>query len=292
MSVFAKAARICLLVTAVFSASTFADEHRGELSLSADGVSDGITVAEATFDNELDVRALPGLPAARVESPVEKPIAIEPPSIWQRAVAAKLTETSAKWTELQGRIRAEKETLAACRSGGACPTVARRFLAIVDHARPRQGRARLGEINRAINLSIRPMSDWDQYGVEDFWSSPLATLSHGAGDCKDYAIAKYVALQEAGVAADDLRLEIVRDVEHRVTHAVVAARYDNTWWILDNRTLIMVTADDDRNYEPLFALNEGGVSAVAGKAAFREAVANSFDISSNLAAVGHPQKGD
>ena len=68
------------------------------------------------------------------------------------------------------------------------------FLAIVDTARAREGRARLGEINRAINLAIRPMSDLAQYGEIDVWSSPLVTFAHGAGDCEDYAIAKFVAL--------------------------------------------------------------------------------------------------
>ena len=293
MSVFVKVARICFLITAVCSASTFADEYSGELALSADSISDSIAVAGATFGNEWNIRVLPNSPTAHVESPVEKPIAIAPQSIWQRAIAAKLTETSDRWTELQARILAEKETLTACRTGNRpCPAVAQRFLSVIDLARQRQGRARFGEINRAINLSIRPTSDWAQYGVEDFSSSPLATLSHGAGDCEDYAIAKYVALQEAGIVADDLRLEIVRDVEHQVTHAVVAVRYANKWWILDNRTMVMVAADDARNYEPLFELDHYGVRAVATGTLFRGVVGNSFDISLTLAAAGHSQKFD
>ena len=64
------------------------------------------------------------------------------------------------------------------------------FLAIVDSAKARDGRARLGEINRAINLAIRPISDLAQYGARR-WSSPLTTFATGAGDCEDYAIAKW-----------------------------------------------------------------------------------------------------
>ena len=59
--------------------------------------------------------------------------------------------------------------------------------------RQRAGRARLGEINRAVNLSIRATSDLSQYGVADFWSAPLATIEKGAGECEDYAILKYLA---------------------------------------------------------------------------------------------------
>src|SRR6478672_3881461 len=81
-----------------------------------------------------------------------------------------------------------------------------RFLAIVDNAKAREGRASLGEINRAINLAIRPMSDLAQHGAIDVWSSPLATFTSGAGDCEDYAIAKFVALRLAGILLDDVRM--------------------------------------------------------------------------------------
>jgi hypothetical protein len=98
-----------------------------------------------------------------------------------------LTEDiSAKWADLQARIQLEQEALAACRAGSTnCPAAARRFLHIVELGRQRQGRARLAEINRAVNFSIRPVSDWAQYGVADFWSAPLATLNAGKGDCED-----------------------------------------------------------------------------------------------------------
>jgi predicted transglutaminase-like cysteine proteinase len=127
-------------------------------------------------------------------------------------------------------------------------------LDIIRLGQQRQGRARLGEINRAVNLSIRPMSDWDQYGVADFWSAPLATLGTGAGDCEDYAIVKYVALRESGIIPHDLRLVIVHDFKQKTDHAVVAVRHEEQWLLLDNRTLIMVNAADARHYYPLFVL--------------------------------------
>jgi predicted transglutaminase-like cysteine proteinase len=129
----------------------------------------------------------------------------KPPGL--QATGDPAAEISAKWADLQSRIQSEEATLAACRAGSIdCPAAARRLLHIVELGRQRQGLARLGEINRAVNLSIRPVSDWVQYGVADFWAAPLDTLSSGAGDCKDYAIVKYVALREAGIAPDDLRI--------------------------------------------------------------------------------------
>jgi predicted transglutaminase-like cysteine proteinase len=32
-----------------------------------------------------------------------------------------------------------------------------------------RGRARLAEINRAVNLTIKAISDRTQYGIDDFW---------------------------------------------------------------------------------------------------------------------------
>ena len=98
--------------------------------------------------------------------------------------------------------------------------------ASVDVRREHEGHVRLGWIDRAVDVAVRPVSDWAQYGLADFWASPLQTLANGAGDCEDYAILKYVALRELGILPDDLRLVIVQDDRHEVGHAVVAVRYE------------------------------------------------------------------
>jgi predicted transglutaminase-like cysteine proteinase len=166
-----------------------------------------------------------------------------------------------KWMGVERKLGDERVQLALCdgdRARCASPA-ALRFLAIVDNARAREGRARLGEINRAINLAIRPMSDLAQYGEIDVWSSPLVTFTTGAGDCEDYAIAKFVALQMAGVSPDDLRIVVMRDTIHGEDHAVAMARLDDHWLTLDNRRMALVEDADVRNYRPLFVIDEHGV---------------------------------
>jgi predicted transglutaminase-like cysteine proteinase len=103
------------------------------------------------------------------------------------------------------------------------------------------------------------MSDLALYGADDVWSPPLATLAIGAGDCEDYAIAKFVALQEAGVSADDLRIVILRDDIRKEYHAVVAARLDGDWLMLDNRHMAMVEDQQVREYHPVFLIGHGGI---------------------------------
>jgi predicted transglutaminase-like cysteine proteinase len=170
-----------------------------------------------------------------------------------------------KWQGVVRKLDDERVQLALCdgdRERCASPA-ALRFLAIVDDARSREGRARLGEINRAINLAIRPMSDEAQYGEIDVWSTPLATFAHGAGDCEDYAIAKFVALRMAGISPDDLRLVIMRDTVHGEDHAVAAVRLDGHWLTLDNRRMAMVEDANMRNYQPLFVINRSGAMRYA-----------------------------
>ncbi|MGA7804122.1 transglutaminase-like cysteine peptidase [Bradyrhizobium sp.] len=167
----------------------------------------------------------------------------------------------AKWRGVAHQIDDERVQLALCDGDRerCASNAALKFLAIVDDASALEGRARLGEINRAINLAIRPMSDLAQWGRIDVWSSPLVTFSTGAGDCEDYAIAKFVALRFAGVAAGDLRIIVLRDLIHGEGHAVVSARLDGHWLILDNRRMAMVEDSYLTNYLPLFVIDDSGV---------------------------------
>jgi len=170
----------------------------------------------------------------------------------------------AKWNGVAADIRAESDVLAHCRDRSApCPPAAQRFLAVIAGGRAQAGRARLGIVNRAINLSIRPTSDLLQWGVPDRWSAPLATFTSGRGDCEDYAIAKYVALQAAGVAEDDLRLVIVRDLAMAEDHAVLLVRFEGSWIVLDNRWLTLVEDNEMRRVVPLFVLAHDGVRQFA-----------------------------
>ena len=118
-------------------------------------------------------------------------------------------------------------------------------------------------INRTINAAIRYTSDQDQYGVPDLWTAPLATLGAGQGDCEDYAIAKYIALRDAGFSSDDLRLLMVRDRVARQDHAVAGVRQDGRWLMLDNRHDVLLEHKDAGHFTPLFALDWSGVKLFA-----------------------------
>jgi predicted transglutaminase-like cysteine proteinase len=228
--------------------------------------SDEIATFASRFSALTDTLPAPAqLPAPRQSQPATS----EPPEHATQAPpqpfaldATPVTEGEVldKWNDLAASLRSEAEILARCRTDAAhCPPAAKKFLGIISDGRAHDGRARLGVINRAINLAIQPTSDLAQWGVADRWSAPLATLESGRGDCEDYAIAKYVALREAGVAESELRLIIVRDLKSGSDHAVVAAHVDGNWVMLDNRRMVLTEDSTMAPVMPLFALDATGV---------------------------------
>ena len=92
----------------------------------------------------------------------------------------------------------------------------------------------------------------------------------GKRDCEDYAIAKYAALRDAGTPARDLRLLVVRDTTARTNHAVLAARQDGRWLLLDNRWRRLIPDHEARFFKPLFALNTAGVERFTAVRARRQ----------------------
>jgi len=226
-------------------------------STAAQPVQSGV-LSDEPFTAPIAVNSQPNIQLAAL-APVETalPPALNAPDRGPFGTTAAHNGTmSAKWRGLQPAMALEARILDLCRSDRQiCPPAAARFLAIVEAARERSGRARIGEINRAINLAIRPTGDATRYPVADIWTTPLTTFASGTGDCEDYAIAKYVALREAGLAPEDLRIVIVRDAGSHQDHAVAAARVDGEWLILDNRHMILLTDSQTGNLTPLATLD-------------------------------------
>ena len=69
---------------------------------------------------------------------------------------------------------------------------------------------KLQAVNRFFNLRLRFHDDSELWHVRDYWATPVEALYKGAGDCEDFAIAKYVSLRLLGIPAAQLRLIYVR----------------------------------------------------------------------------------
>lgn len=85
------------------------------------------------------------------------------------------------------------------------------------------------DVNNVVNTTIKPMTDMQQYGVEDYWTYP----DSGYGDCEDYAMLKRRKLMEKGIPAGDLLMTVVRQTDGD-GHAVLTVHTDHGDFILDN----------------------------------------------------------
>src|SRR5712691_3363456 len=192
-----------------------------------------------------------------------------------------------KWRGIEADMAKEQIVLDRCREDSeSCPSYAAQFLRLIDTVKSKSGRARLEEANRAVNAAIRYVSDYAQYGEADRWSAPLATFATAKGDCEDYAIAKYVALREAGFPEGELRVVLVRDRAVRQDHAVLAARLDGRWLILDNRRSELIEDSDASSFTPLFAINHRGVQLFAAPFAKRPLLAGEAEAAPAAASQG------
>src|SRR5215831_18738502 len=165
-----------------------------------------------------------------------------------------------KWRRVQADITKDLEVVAQCQAGKPCPAPAERLISLSMEGYGRSGRARVGLLNRAVNLAISPVSDETQWGVPDHWSDPLETLHSNSGDCEDYAIVKYAALLAAGVSKDAVKIVVLRNRLPNEDHAVVVVRVDHQWLVLDNRTMTLMRDMDVRRAIPEFVLDDEGVS--------------------------------
>jgi predicted transglutaminase-like cysteine proteinase len=165
-----------------------------------------------------------------------------------------------KWTRTKGEIAQELDAVARCRADAddVCSPAAQRLIGLSASGAGRSGRAKVGLINRAVDLAISPASDEAQWGVSDRWSAPFETLGSNRGDCEDYATVKYLALRAAGISQDDVKIVILKNVFPDEDHAAVAARVDGEWLILDNRTLTLVRDTDLMRAIPRFVLDQQG----------------------------------
>lgn len=132
-----------------------------------------------------------------------------------------------------------------------------------------QDAERLKRVNDFFNRQIRFGEDIEIWGQLDYWATPLETLGRGAGDCEDFAIAKYYSLKEGGVAPEKLRLIYVRakvgssDSAPSQAHMILAyyAQPDAEPLVLDNLIGDIRPASRRPDLVPVFSFNSEGVFA-------------------------------
>jgi len=105
---------------------------------------------------------------------------------------------------------ARMEEVARARYGEAVAEVVRDWRTLLLGHDAVDEHERLSRINTFFNRRLRFDDDINIWKEADYWATPLETLGEGAGDCEDFAIAKYISLRLLGVPDSQLRLIYVR----------------------------------------------------------------------------------
>lgn len=163
-----------------------------------------------------------------------------------------------KWRTVLNRLAGEQSRYQDCdRDHARCADPA--TAAWRDALRPAR-EAPLGRqielVNRAVNRAAYS-TDAARLGRADVWGTPLE-LFGGGGDCEDFAIAKYVSLRELGVAADRLRIVVVKDRARGLAHAVLTIDTGVDVLVLDNARDAVLSQRQLGTYLPIYAVNEEG----------------------------------
>lgn len=122
-------------------------------------------------------------------------------------------------------------------------------------------REKLEKINSFFNKKIVFVNDMDLYGEKDYWATPVEFLSRGAGDCEDFAIAKYFSLKIMGISEDKIRIAYVKALQYNIFHMVMLY-YSNPAaepLILDNLVDSITPASQRRDLLPIFTFNGAGL---------------------------------
>jgi|GEM_PF-5189174 len=100
-------------------------------------------------------------------------------------------------------------------------------------------------------------SDQENWGQADYWASPLEFLIRNAGDCEDFAIAKYFTLIAMGVEIERLRITYVKSERRNQAHMVLAYYEDPSKepLILDNLNSKILPATKRPDLTPVFSFN-------------------------------------
>ena len=126
--------------------------------------------------------------------------------------------------------------------------------------------ARIKAVNDFYNQRLAYMEDIDNWGLVDYWASPLEALGKGAGDCEDYAIGKYFTLTSLGIPHARLRMVYVRASiagapNGFVAHMVLAyyPTPDAEPLVLDNLKPEIHPASERPDLAPVFSFNAEGL---------------------------------
>lgn len=143
---------------------------------------------------------------------------------------------------------------------------------LIENAKTATEADKLQQVNEFFNQQIMFVDDRILWSQADYWATPVEILYRGAGDCEDFAIAKYFTLLEMGIADDKLRITYVNALELNQAHMVLTyfETPEAVPLVLDNLKLNISPALDRSDLDPVYSFNGSGLWLAKAKGSGRQ----------------------
>lgn len=147
------------------------------------------------------------------------------------------------------------------------------WVALLSTARSLPVSDKLARVNDFFNRRVLFVDDLEFWGQTDYWATPMQTLARGAGDCEDFAIAKYFTLLSMGVPVEKMRLTYVRARIGSPSEPVLQAHMVLAYYpdpeadpqVLDNLVGTIMPASRRPDLLPVFTFNSEHIFQPGGK---------------------------
>jgi predicted transglutaminase-like cysteine proteinase len=161
-----------------------------------------------------------------------------------------------QWIDMLGRANAEFATTSSSCIGRQPECELNKWSQLVAQIAPLQLRDKVSRVNAVLNRVpyVPTTRNWSR---ASYWEAPLEFLAYG-GQCQDYAVAKYMALRQAGVPADEMRIVVLRATALGEDHAVLVVDVDGEALMLDDGRIDVIPARSETSYRPYYSINELG----------------------------------
>ncbi len=205
------------------------------------------------------------------------------------AISAKRLAMLPKWRRVTGKDHTALFADDCAQSGieGCATPFAKRLRAVRRSSLGASQLEQLRAVDAAVDAALPYKADRRNWGRGDHWATPQEMASRGAGDCEDYAVAKFWLLRSLGFTADQLQLVVLRDSRRGLYHAVLVAHVGGKRYVLDNLSQDVRTDESYPSYLPIVSF-VGARSYVHGFEGERSDIAQ---MPSDLSAVS-PGSGD
>lgn len=157
------------------------------------------------------------------------------------------------------------------------------WMQIVASSQEKSVKEKLTIVNDFFNQNVIWVSDFDHYGVEDYWSTPLETLASGGGDCEDFSIAKYFTLLALNVPMEKLTITYVKaDNVNPINRSHMVLTYyekpSAVPLVLDNLNPEIKPATERKDLSPVYTFNGQGLWMAKERAAGKSTSSSASNI--------------